>query len=184
MAAPFSRFEENKRAIDDKYMGPVIKTAMTRCIQCTRCIRFSEEVAGVPELGHAVPRRRQPDHLLPGTGGDDGDGRQPCRRLPGRGTAAEAAGVREPAVGASPRSGHRRHGRGRLEHPLRRPPAPGHAHPSARQRRRERGVDQRQDAPPRRCARAQPPRPPVGARERQAARGVAGARRSTSSPRG
>jgi NADH-quinone oxidoreductase subunit G len=47
----FSRFEENKRAIDDKYMGPVIKTAMTRCIQCTRCVRFSEEVAGVPELG-------------------------------------------------------------------------------------------------------------------------------------
>jgi NADH-quinone oxidoreductase subunit G len=47
----FSRFEENKRAIDDKYMGPVIKTSMTRCIQCTRCIRFSTEVAGVPEIG-------------------------------------------------------------------------------------------------------------------------------------
>src|SRR4051794_27961587 len=47
----FSRFEENKRAIDDKYMGPVIKTSMTRCIQCTRCIRFSEEVAGVDEIG-------------------------------------------------------------------------------------------------------------------------------------
>ena len=47
----FSRFEENKRAIDDKYMGPVIKTSMTRCIQCTRCIRFAEEVAGVPEIG-------------------------------------------------------------------------------------------------------------------------------------
>jgi NADH-quinone oxidoreductase subunit G len=47
----FSRFEENKRAIDDKYMGPVIKTAMTRCIQCTRCVRFSTEVAGVPEIG-------------------------------------------------------------------------------------------------------------------------------------
>src|SRR3569832_982450 len=47
----FTRFEENKRAIDDKYMGPVIKTAMTRCIQCTRCIRFSSEVAGVPEIG-------------------------------------------------------------------------------------------------------------------------------------
>src|SRR5258706_11629899 len=46
-----SRFEENKRAIDDKYMGPVIKTSMTRCIQCTRCIRFSTEVAGVPEIG-------------------------------------------------------------------------------------------------------------------------------------
>ena len=36
----FSRFEENKRAVDDKYMGPVIKTSMTRCIQCTRCVRF------------------------------------------------------------------------------------------------------------------------------------------------
>jgi NADH-quinone oxidoreductase subunit G len=46
-----SRFEENKRAIDDKYMGPVIKTSMTRCIQCTRCIRFAEEVAGVDEIG-------------------------------------------------------------------------------------------------------------------------------------
>jgi NADH-quinone oxidoreductase subunit G len=47
----FSRYEENKRAIDDKYMGPIIKTSMTRCIQCTRCIRFSAEVAGVPEIG-------------------------------------------------------------------------------------------------------------------------------------
>ena len=51
MAGRFSRYEENKRSIDDKYMGPVIKTAMTRCIQCTRCIRFSSEVAGVPEIG-------------------------------------------------------------------------------------------------------------------------------------
>jgi NADH-quinone oxidoreductase subunit G len=47
----YSRFEENKRSVDDKYMGPVIKTAMTRCIQCTRCVRFAEEVAGTPELG-------------------------------------------------------------------------------------------------------------------------------------
>ncbi|MFL6733746.1 MAG: NADH-quinone oxidoreductase subunit NuoG [Sphingomicrobium sp.] len=47
----YSRYDENKRAIEDKYMGPVIKTSMTRCIQCTRCIRFSSEVAGVPEIG-------------------------------------------------------------------------------------------------------------------------------------
>ncbi len=46
-----SRFDENKRAVDDKYMGPIVKTAMTRCIQCTRCVRFAEEVAGVPEVG-------------------------------------------------------------------------------------------------------------------------------------
>jgi len=47
----FTRFDENKRAVDEKYMGPVIKTAMTRCIQCTRCVRLAEEVAGVPEIG-------------------------------------------------------------------------------------------------------------------------------------
>ncbi len=47
----FSRFKENKRAVDDKYMGPVIKTSMNRCIQCTRCVRLAEEVAGVPEIG-------------------------------------------------------------------------------------------------------------------------------------
>jgi len=46
-----SRFHENKRAVTEKYMGPVIKTVMTRCIQCTRCVRFAEEVAGVPEIG-------------------------------------------------------------------------------------------------------------------------------------
>ena len=46
-----SRFSENKRAVRDKYMGPLIKTQMTRCIHCTRCIRFATEVAGVPEIG-------------------------------------------------------------------------------------------------------------------------------------
>ncbi len=47
----FSRFQEQKRAVKDKYVGPLIKTIMTRCIHCTRCIRFATEVAGVPELG-------------------------------------------------------------------------------------------------------------------------------------
>lgn len=46
-----SRFDENKRAVEEKYMGPLIKTIMTRCIQCTRCVRFVTEVAGVPEIG-------------------------------------------------------------------------------------------------------------------------------------
>ena len=50
-----SRYRENKRAIKDKYLGPLVKTFMTRCIHCTRCIRFSSEVAGVPEMG-AVAR--------------------------------------------------------------------------------------------------------------------------------
>jgi NADH-quinone oxidoreductase subunit G len=46
-----SRYEENKRAVEEKYLGPLIKTAMNRCIHCTRCVRFITEVAGVEELG-------------------------------------------------------------------------------------------------------------------------------------
>ena len=46
-----SRYDENKRAVKDKNLGPLVKTVMTRCIHCTRCIRFATEVAGVPDLG-------------------------------------------------------------------------------------------------------------------------------------
>lgn len=46
-----SRFTEGKRAVEDKNIGPLIKTIMTRCIQCTRCVRFASEIAGVEELG-------------------------------------------------------------------------------------------------------------------------------------
>lgn len=46
-----SRYEEHKRSVTEKHMGPLIKTVMTRCIHCTRCVRFATEVAGVPDLG-------------------------------------------------------------------------------------------------------------------------------------
>ncbi len=46
-----SRYEENKRAVKNKHMGPLVSTIMTRCIHCTRCVRFSTEVAGVDDLG-------------------------------------------------------------------------------------------------------------------------------------
>ncbi len=46
-----SRYGENKRAVEDKYIGPLVKTIMTRCIHCTRCVRFTTEVAGISELG-------------------------------------------------------------------------------------------------------------------------------------
>ena len=46
-----SRYQENKRAVEEKYMGPLIKTIMTRCIQCTRCVRFITEIAGMSEIG-------------------------------------------------------------------------------------------------------------------------------------
>jgi NADH-quinone oxidoreductase subunit G len=46
-----TRFQENKRAVEDKYIGPLVKTIMNRCIHCTRCVRFTTEVAGITELG-------------------------------------------------------------------------------------------------------------------------------------
>jgi len=46
-----SRFAENKRAVEDKYLGALVKTSMNRCIQCTRCVRFSAEICGTPEMG-------------------------------------------------------------------------------------------------------------------------------------
>src|SRR5689334_5182951 len=46
-----SRYAENKRAVEDKYMGPLVKTSMNRCIDCTRCVRFTTEVAGISEMG-------------------------------------------------------------------------------------------------------------------------------------
>ncbi len=48
---PSNRFHENKRSVSEKYMGPLIKTNMNRCIQCTRCVRFASDVAGIEELG-------------------------------------------------------------------------------------------------------------------------------------
>ena len=49
--AAFTRYREFKRAVEDKYMGPLVKTSMNRCIHCTRCVRFATEVAGVPDIG-------------------------------------------------------------------------------------------------------------------------------------
>ncbi|SCZ63593.1 NADH dehydrogenase subunit G [Epibacterium ulvae] len=47
----FSRFRESKRAVDDLNLGPLVSTAMTRCISCTRCVRFTSEVAGITQMG-------------------------------------------------------------------------------------------------------------------------------------
>ena len=48
------RFTEMKRSVQDKNLGPLVKTVMTRCIHCTRCVRFAEEVAGAARAGHAA----------------------------------------------------------------------------------------------------------------------------------
>ena len=64
-----SRYDENKRAVTEKYMGPIVKTIMTRCIQCTRCVRFAEEVAGRRGDRRDLSRREHADHVLSGEGG-------------------------------------------------------------------------------------------------------------------
>ncbi len=51
------RFHENKRAVKSKYIGPLVKTQGTRCIVCTRCVRFTDEVAGIEELGAITAAR-------------------------------------------------------------------------------------------------------------------------------
>lgn len=53
-----SRFYERKRGVEDKFLGPFVKTIMTRCIHCTRCVRFAEEIAGVPSLGTTIRGRQ------------------------------------------------------------------------------------------------------------------------------
>ena len=87
----FTRYDENKRAVDEKYMGPVVKTFMTRCIQCTRCVRFCRGSRRGRRDRHALPRRGHADHLLSRAGGEERAVRQRRRPLPGRRAAAEAA---------------------------------------------------------------------------------------------
>src|SRR5579871_5101867 len=52
-----SRYAENKRAVEDKYIGPLVRTSMNRCIHCTRCVRFTAEVAGTGDMGRSAVAR-------------------------------------------------------------------------------------------------------------------------------
>ncbi len=65
-----SRFAENKRAVEDKYIGALVKTSMNRCIQCTRCVRFSDRSRRRAGNGRDRPRRGHGDHDLSGAGDD------------------------------------------------------------------------------------------------------------------
>ena len=95
-----SRYHENKRAVEDKYIGPLVKTIMNRCIHCTRCVRFATEVAGVPELG-AIGRGEDMEITTYLEQRDDlGAAGQRRRSLPGRRADLEALCLRGAAVGA------------------------------------------------------------------------------------
>ena len=95
-----SRFHENKRAVEDKYIGPLVKTSMNRCIHCTRCIRFTAEVAGVPDLG-AIGRGEDMEittYLEHAMGSELQAQRR--RPLPGRRADPQAAGLQRRGPGS------------------------------------------------------------------------------------
>ena len=130
-----SRFHENKRAVEDKYLGALVKTSMNRCIQCTRCVRFATEVAGVPELG-AIGRGEDMEittYLETAMTSElQGNVVDLC---PVGALTVEAVCVRGAAVGAQQDRIDRRDGCARLRHPHRHARPRGDAHPAAHQRR-------------------------------------------------
>ena len=79
-----TRYQENKRAVEDKYIGPLVKTIMTRCIHCTRCIRFYDRSRRCSGARCDRPRRRYGDHHLSRTRDDVRAAKQCGRSLPGR----------------------------------------------------------------------------------------------------
>ena len=95
-----TRYHENKRAVPDKYIGPLVATKMNRCIHCTRCIRFATEVAGVPDLG-AIGRGEDMEITTYLETGDalraPGQRRRP---LPGRRARPQAAELQHAARGS------------------------------------------------------------------------------------
>ncbi len=169
-----SRFAENKRAVEDKYIGPLVKTQMNRCIQCTRCVRFSTEVAGVPDLG-AIGRGEDMEitSYLERRDGVRAAG-QRHRPLPRRCADLQALRLQGAALGAVQDRVRRRDGRAGLCHPRRCAWPRGDAHHAAPERGGERGVDLRQD--PLHLGRPEDaaPRPALCPRERPPAAGIVG----------
>ena len=167
-----SRFAENKRAVEDKYLGALVKTSMNRCIQCTRCVRFAAEVCGVPEMG-ATGRGEDMEitTYLEQALTSELQGNLVDICPVGALTSKPYAFAARPwELGKT--AVDRRDGRRRLRDPGRYPRPRGDADPAARQRGRERGVDFRQDAPCRRRPAHAAARPALCPGERQAARGV------------
>ena len=128
-----NRFHENKRAVEDKYIGPLVKTRMTRCIQCTRCVRFSTEVGGVEELG-AIGRGEDLEittYLEKAMTSElQGNVIDLC---PVGALTSAPYEFKARLVGAAQDRNRRCHGCCRLGHPRRQPRPRSHAHPAAHQ---------------------------------------------------
>ena len=167
-----TRYHENKRAVEDKYIGVLVKTIMNRCIHCTRCVRFATEVAGVPELG-AIGRGEDMEitTYLESAMTSELQGNVVDLCPVGALTSKPYAFAARPWE-LNKTEFDRRDGRARLRDPRRHARARGDAHPAARQRRRERGVDFRQDAARRGRAAHAAARPAVHPRGLAVAPGV------------
>ena len=166
-----SRYAESKRAVQDKYLGPLVKTVMTRCILCTRCVRFASEVAGVSELG-ATSRGENMEITTyvekALTSELSGNLIDIC---PVGGAHLAAQRLYGQAVGAEPDGFDRRARCHRHQHTDRRTGCGGAEHTAAHQRRGERGVDGRQGPVLVRRAATAPAGPALAARARPAAAG-------------
>ena len=126
-----NRFHENKRAVEDKYLGPLVNTHMNRCIQCTRCVRFTTEVAGIEEMG-ATGRGEDMEittYLNKAISSElQGNIIDLC---PVGALVSAPYEFKAQALGAAQDRDHRCDGCGRLQHPCRCPRARGDAHPAA-----------------------------------------------------
>ena len=166
------RFAENKRAVEDKYLGALVKTSMNRCIQCTRCVRFATEVCGVPEMG-ATGRGEDMEitTYLEQALTSELQGNLVDLCPVGALTSKPYAFAARPWELGKTQSIDVMDAR-RLGDPRRHPRPRGDAHPAAHQRGGERGVDFRQDPPRRRRPAHAAARPALYPGERRAARGV------------
>jgi NADH-quinone oxidoreductase subunit G len=162
-----SRYVENKRAVEEKYLGPLIKTAMNRCIHCTRCVRFMTEVAGVEELG-AIGRGEDMEITTYLERGMMSELSANATDLCPVGALTHRPGRSSIAPGSCARPSRSTSWTRRIEHPRRCAGPRGAAHPAAQQRCRERGVDLRQDALRGRRLADPAPRPALHPPQRQA----------------
>ena len=178
-----SRYAENKRAVQDKNLGPLVKTVMTRCIHCTRCIRFITEVAGVPDLGAT----NRGEHMEVGTYVEKALSSELSGNIidlcpVGALTSKPYAFVARPWELSEDRQ-RRRAGRCGHQYPHRCPRPRGAAHPAAPERGRERGVARRQVPLRARWTEAPAARSSLGAAQWQAGARQPGPKRSPRSPR-
>jgi NADH-quinone oxidoreductase subunit G len=127
----FSRFREPKRAVDDLDLGPLVETHMTRCISCTRCVRFTTEVAGISQMGQTG---RGEDSEITSYLGETLDSNLQGNIIdlcPVGALTSKPYAFHRAAVGADQDRKHRRDGCAGLEHPGRHQGPRSHAHPAA-----------------------------------------------------